>query len=173
MKITKERLQEKGWSEEEIEKTMKILHHAKSNPHPHIHKLNKAVYWIAFSLTIIGNIAFSLFLLPLLLTTSGLTLFFIILVVAFSFGVLMSVIIKDLEDLQRHHHLAMFLSIPIVGIINFVVIVAMANKITALANAKVAGEFFTMHQNPYIIGLIYLVGFLIPYIYLVFEERWK
>ncbi|NQU98118.1 hypothetical protein HQ533_01510 [Candidatus Woesearchaeota archaeon] len=166
MKITKERLATKGWSEEEINKTIKILEKAKQKKHPHICVLDKAVYWIALVLMIFGNFAFSTFLIPVLVTFNNLSLYFIILLLAASFGIAMSIVIKDIEDLERKHHLAMFLIIPIVGLINFLIVVNLSN------NNPLAASLNTYH-NPWIVGVTYLVGFMIPYVYLVFEEKWK
>ena len=47
MKITRERLATKGWSDAEINKTIKLLEKAKNKRHPHIVMLDKVVYWIA------------------------------------------------------------------------------------------------------------------------------
>lgn len=166
MKITKERLATKGWSDEEINKTIKILEKAKQKKHPHIVLLDKAVFWIALFLIVFGNFAFSTFLIPILVTFNNFSLYFIILLLSAAFGVIISIVIKDIEDLQQHHHLVLFLVVPIVGIINFLIVVNKAN------NNPLADALQTYH-NPIIVGLVYLVGFMIPYTYLVFEEKWK
>ncbi len=166
MRITRERLESKGWSDEEINKTLAVLEHAKRNPHIQVYFLNNAVYWIALMLIIFGNFAFSILLLPLIITIHNLTLFFLILLVSFSFGIMMSIIIKDMEDLETKHHLAMFLLVPVIALANFFVIVNVANK-------NIVAEILHAQNNPWVVGLIYLVGFMLPYIYFVFEEKWK
>lgn len=166
MKITRERLEKKGWSDEEIEKALTIIQSAEEKKHPHIKLLDKSIYWIGLLLIIFGNIAFSIFLMPLLVTIEGLSLYIIIILLAGTFGVLMSILIKDIENLEKHHHLALLFVVPIVGLINFGIVVNIAN------HDKIA-TLLEVHHNPFIIGLVYLAGFLLPYTYLVFEEKWQ
>ena len=82
-----------------------------------------------------------------------------------AFGVIFSIVIKDMEDLQRHHHFIMFFIVSVVAIINFLIVVNKTNN-NPLADA------LQTHHNPLIIGMVYLTGFLIPYVYLVFEGKW-
>jgi len=163
MELTRKKLSMKGWSKEEIDKTIKILRKAKRRKHPLIDLLDNTVYWIAFVLIIIGNFAFSTFLIPVLVTFNNLSLYLVVLLLAASFGILMSVVVKDIEGLQKGHHLAMLLIVPIVGIVNFFVVVTMAN------NNPLADLLQTYH-SPIIVGLVYLIGFMVPYTYLVFEK---
>ncbi|MBC8501043.1 MAG: hypothetical protein H8D38_04745 [DPANN group archaeon] len=166
MKITKERLATKGWADEEIDKTITILEKAKEKRHPRILLLDKTVYWIALLLVIFGNFAFSTFLIPILITFNNVSLYFIILLLAASFGIIMSVVIKDIEDLERKHHLAMLLIVPIIGLINFFIVVNITN------NNPIA-DVLQYYHNPFLIGIVYLIGFMLPYSYLVFEEKWR
>jgi len=166
MKITRDSLTKKGWSEEEIEKTLKIMGEAKENKHKHIKKLDEVVYWIVLLFVMIGNFAFSTYLIPLLLLINSISLYLIIFLLAFAFGVIMSTIIKDIEDLETKHHFAFLSIIPVVGLINFIVIVRIANN-------HVIARILENYNNPFIVGIVYLVGFLVPYAYLVHEEKWK
>lgn len=166
MKITKDSLALKGWSDDEIKKTINILEDAKKKRHPKIILLDNTVYWITLLLVIFGNFAFSTFLIPILVTFNNASLYLIILLLAASFGIIMSVVIKDIEDLEKHHHIAMLLLVPIAGFINFFIVVTMANN-NPLADA------LQNYHNPFLIGLVYLIGFFVPYSYLVFEEKWR
>ena len=158
------KLSTKGWSKEEIAKIKKILKKAKK--HPKIVMLDKSVYWIALFLIILGNITFSIFLIPILVTFSNVSMYLIILVLAISFGIIMSIIVRDIENLENYHHIAAFIIIIIAGLISFSIIVKVAN------NNPVA-EALSISHNPYLIGVIYLAGFIIPYSYFVFEEKWR
>ncbi|MBU0471868.1 MAG: hypothetical protein KKF89_01615 [Nanoarchaeota archaeon] len=165
MKVTKHSLSIKGWSDEEINKTMKILELAKKKKHPKIFMLDKLVYWIALVLIIFGNFAFSTFIIPLLVIINNLTLYLIILLLASSFGIIMSVLVRDIDFLEIKHHLILYLLVAIVGLINFLVVVNISN------NNPLADSLNTYH-NPIIVGLIYLIGFFIPFTYFLFEEKW-
>lgn len=166
MKVTRESLSAKGWTKEEINKTIEILKKAKLKKHPKIQVLDKSVYWIALLLMIFGNFAFSTFMVPLLVTINHFSLYLIIILLAASFGVIMSVVIKDMEDLKSKHHILLLSIIPITGLINFFIVVN-------LVNANPLAVSLNTHQNPFLIGIVYLVGLLVPFTYLVFEEKWK
>lgn len=166
MKITRESLSAKGWAKEEIDKTIKILEKAKLKKHPTIQVLDKSVYWIALLLMIFGNFAFSTFMVPLLVTINHFSLYFIIILLAASFGVIMSIVIKDMEDLETKHHIILLSIIPITGIINFFIVVNLVNSNPLAVSLQI-------HQNPFLIGIVYLIGLLVPFVYLVFEEKWK
>jgi len=166
MKITEDRLKVKGWSDAEIKKTINILEIAKAKKHPKLILLDKAVNWMALLLVIFGNFAFSIFLIPVLVTFPSSSLYLIILLLSSSFGIFMSILIKDLEDLDRWHHLSILLLVPITGIVNFFIVVSIVNSnrlVSILQN----------QHNPVIVGIIYLIGFFIPYIFLVFDEKWQ
>ena len=124
MKTTMEGLLKKGWSEEEIVQAFGIFERVKQKTHPKIHFLNKIVYWFALFVIILGNVAFSVILIPLLLTFNNISLYIIILLLASCFGILMSIVIKDLENLETRHHLALYLIVPFVGLINFFIVVS-------------------------------------------------
>jgi hypothetical protein len=166
MKTTRERLAKKGWSEEEIEKTMKILESAEQKKHHHIKLLDKAVYWIAVLLIVFGNFSFSIFIMPLLASIKGPFLYMIVILLAGTFGIIISIIIRDLENLERQHHFMLLLIVPLAGLINFALVISFVNhdKLTNL---------LSIHQSPLLIGLVYFASFLVPYVYFVFEERWQ
>ncbi|MFH1770433.1 MAG: hypothetical protein ABH828_02650 [archaeon] len=166
MKISEESLSKKGWSKEEIKKTLRILEKAKKETHSKIKILDKSVYWIALMLMIFGNFAFSTFMVPLLVTINNFSLYFIIVLLAASFGVIMSIVIKDIENLESKHHILLLSIIPITGIINFFIVVNMVN-------ANPLALSLDTHHNPFLIGIVYLIGLFVPFTYLVFEEKWK
>ena len=89
-----------------------------------------------------------------------------------SFGVLMSIIIKDIENLQTKHHIGLLAIIPIVGIINFFIVVKAANNIVTNLNELVSISVLHHYIHPILLGVVYIIGFLIPYFYLVHEEKW-
>lgn len=166
MKITKERLSVKGWSDKEINKAISILEKAKKKRHKNLVLLDEAVKWISLLLVIFGNFAFSMFLIPILVTFPSLSLYFIIFLLSASFGVFMSILIKDLDDLDKKHHLSILLLVPVTGLLNFFIVVSMANE------DPITGILQNYH-NPTIVGVAYLIGFFIPYVFLVFEEKWR
>lgn len=165
MKVTRERLEQKGWSDEEINHALVVLQKAKENAHPHIHLLNRVVYWFALVLIIIGNVAFSLMILPLLLTVENISLYFIVVILAFSFGTMMSIVIRDIEHIDKKHHIVFFSVVPVIGIVNFFIVVNVANN-------NFVANVLQVHHSPVLVALLYLFSFVTPYFFMVFKRKW-
>lgn len=165
MHITKERLQEKGWSQEEINHALETFSQAKENRHPKIGLLDTAVYWFGLLLMIIGTLAFSLMILPLLLTVNSIALYFIIIIFALTFGMMMSIAVRDIEIIERFHHVIVFSVVPIIGVINFFIVVN-------IANTSFIADALQVHHNPLILAMVYLASFVTPYFFMVFKRKW-
>jgi predicted neutral ceramidase superfamily lipid hydrolase len=148
----------KGWSDEEIQQTKEIIKRAEQAKHPNRYKLDRSVYYFSLILAIVGNIIFSVILLPLLIVSNNIRIFPIIAIIAFSFGILFLVLVKDIEAATIKHHLAISLIIPVTAIINFLIVVNMA------FNYSVITKFF-QKNNPWIIAIIYTFFFILPYFY--------
>ena len=156
-KTLKERLIEKGWSEEEVAKVLDILY---SKDKIEKHKImetimNPIVYWTSLLITIVGNILISVVLIPLLITLNKF-IYIIIFFIAISFGLLFNLIITQI-DLKQKHHLIASIFIPAIAIINLFFITMVANQISNILKTQ-------NHQNPILIGVSYAVFFMIPYI---------
>ena len=59
MEDIKKYLSEKGWKKSDINKTLRIIEHAKKNKHPQIKVLDKLVYWFSLLIAILGNLLIS------------------------------------------------------------------------------------------------------------------
>jgi len=154
----KDRLKKKGWTDEEIEKTLRIFEKAEENKRPSLILLDKLVYWVAILLVIIGNFVISVVLIPLLLTMqSAITLYFIIFILAIAFGLLFSLLLGDIGTINREKLIMPEIFIPIIAVINIWVVVYIANYISQRF------EEFKLH-NPVIVVLVYVVAFSLPYI---------
>ncbi len=165
MHISRERLEQKGWTDDEIDKALSILKEAEERSHPRINLLNKSVYWFALVLMIIGTIAFSLMILPLLMTVNNAVLYFILVIFGFTFGMMMSVLVRDIESLEKFHHMMVFSVVPVVGIVNFLIVVSLANN-------NFVADTFQVHHSPLLLALLYLVSFITPYFFMVFKKKW-
>ncbi|MBU0667277.1 MAG: hypothetical protein ABIC91_05110 [Nanoarchaeota archaeon] len=171
MRITKDELIIKGWSDEEIDRTIDLLEKTKHDKHPLTFFLDKTIYWIALILSVIGNVAFSLILIPLMITISPLTLYFIVLILSISFGMFMSFIIHDIEGLQFKHHLILTLIIPVVGIVNFIIVVNVARNIVNKIFSVFAMQILHEPVKPVILGVVYIIGFLAPYFIMLVRKN--
>lgn len=166
MQLNHTKLKGKGWSDEEIEEARNILLQAEENKHPRLVKLEKSLYWIVLGIIFLGGVGVSLLIEPLLYTsTPGQAIMFIALF-GVLFGTLSSIMVKDIEALELHHHIIISASIPAAAIIASVFIAKRANVLAQLP------EFIAGH-HPILLGGIFALGAIIPYIILVLSQRKK
>ena len=164
MKINALKLQAKGWSEQEIEHAKEILQEAENKKHPKIVLLEKALYWMLLFIVLVGAIAGTWLIQPFLIFVSIGGAIFIIFIFGLIFGTLASILMKDVEDLELHHHLIISLVIPFSAIITSILITKQAKEAAQLLN-------ITTQHNPIILGIIYSIGSLIPFAILLWYER--
>lgn len=154
MEDIKNHLAEKGWSKKDINKTIKIIKRAKKSKHTQIKLLDRFVYWFSLFIAIIGNFIVSIALIPLLLALKGLQLYLVIFILAFAFGLLFELLIRTVENLETKHHLFLGITIPIIAVINFIAISNSMKKLVGIESP----------QNPIIVGAVYAIAFILPYI---------
>jgi len=161
----KKRLNEKGWSKQDIDKTIKIVKEAKEKKHPTIKLLDKTVYWFSLILAIIGNFVISVALIPSLMVLKSIQLYLVVIVLGISFGLLIELLIRSMEHLEAKHHIFFGVLTPVLAIINFFIITLKANSLEQIF--KIDNP-----QNPYIVGIIYAVAFILPFLfYKVFLKK--
>ena len=151
------RLEKRGWSSKEIEKAANIIENAKRNKTKENLFLEKRVYWILLAVIISGNFAISVALIPLLLALNGIILYFLIAILGVSFGLLFELVIRTIEHLEKKHHLFLAVMIPLIAL-------GSAFLITRISNELVSKFGLSNSHEPIIVGLIYAVSFVIPYI---------
>lgn len=165
-----QRLREKGWTEEEIKKTMDILYsEEKKLKHLHFAKgAHPILYWLGLIIAIIGNFVLSVAFIPFMMFLTSLQLYVILAVVAYIFGAVFNVIIKDIEHIDTKHHIIAGAFIPALALITVFVMTNVSNRVSEFIMAP-------NPHNPIIVSVIYLVFFSAPYaIYKikdVLEER--
>ncbi|MFH0867776.1 MAG: hypothetical protein V1831_00525 [Candidatus Woesearchaeota archaeon] len=154
MKDIKNHLIEKGWNKKDINKTIKIIEHAKRNKHPTIKFLDKSVYWLSLLLAIIKNFIISLALIPVIIVFNAPQLYIIIAIIGIAFGLLFELLIRSIEHLEAKHHIFLSILIPVITVINFVIVLNNMKKLVGIEDP----------QNPIVVGVVYAVSFILPYI---------
>lgn len=154
----------KGWTMEEIKRAKEIIKKAEKKKHPDIIKVEKSLYWFALIIGVIGTILLSLILIPILIINSNAWSYILTGMFGFLLGALIIIIIRDLHWLEHHHHLFLSLLIPIIAIFNFFIVVNRVN----LFNYSIGLNNF---HNPILIGMVYLVCFIIPYAVFLLLKR--
>ncbi|MBS3131476.1 hypothetical protein J4212_03535 [Candidatus Woesearchaeota archaeon] len=157
MEKLKKRLLEKGWEEKEAEKAARITAIAKESRHPAIKKLDKAVYWIALSVAVFGNFVISIALVPVLIALKGIGLYLTVIVLGVSFGLLIELLVRSIEHLERKHHVFLGIFLPAIALVNLVIIANIAfyyEKILKISNP----------HNPFLVGIVYALAFIAPFL---------
>lgn len=155
-------LKNKGWSDEEIFRAKNtMLNHDKK---PLYQFFDKIIYWIALLILIFGNFFMSLLLIPSILLIEGILLYVIIGVIALLFGFFYDLIIRELEKLEIDHKIVEGLFIPVLSIINIYIIIGLVNYTVQKLN-------YENQNNLFVVGVIYITFFILPYIMNLIEHR--
>ncbi len=162
MRIRKERLAAKGWHPDEIEKTMHILEQAEQRKNDFTKFTEGFLPWLALAVALVGNFIVSYALVPLMVLINNLNIYFIILIIAGSFGVLFTSVVKDI-DLHIHHDLLLLMIIPLVAFVNFFII-------TTIANSLSKAYMLDSSHLPAGVGLVYALAFLAPYAHFLIHK---
>ncbi|MGM5480925.1 MAG: hypothetical protein ACQESE_00795 [Nanobdellota archaeon] len=164
MKIDHTKLKEKGWSDEEIEHAKEVFEKAEENKHPHMKALERGTYWMLLIIIIGGAIGGAYLMEPLLIAMNKIQAIASILILGGLFGSLASVLVKDIEHAQVHHHIIISAVIPVSSIITSIIITH---------NVRTLKDIFTTiaNHNPYILGVSFAIAALIPYSIFTIQEH--
>jgi len=169
-----ERMREKGWSEEEIQKTMNIMHsHEKVEKHIGMKKeMNLIIYWSVLLVLTVCNFLISVVLIPMLLILKPGWMELIVIIIGFVLGLLFNHLLWDIEHIEKKHHFAAAIFMPLIAIINMFIIVNIANSIEEQVQ-NISGVPFGVHENPFIISLLYIGAFIAPYAFSMIKYEIK
>ncbi|MCF7798692.1 hypothetical protein K9M74_02210 [Candidatus Woesearchaeota archaeon] len=164
MQLKETTLKEKGWNDEEIERAREILIRAEEKKHPRKLAIEKMLFWFMLGIIVVGTILGAWIIEPLLLVTTQTQAIISVVIFGLLFGSLATILFRDIEQLQTHHHIVLSLIIPLTAILTSIIITKQA-KIIATALA------LKTNHNPYILGIAYAVTSLIPYIIFMSIQR--
>ena len=119
--------------------------------------VNRIIYWMALLVLIISNLVVAVVLIPLLLALNPFPLYLIVMLVGVFIGLIFNHLIKDVEHLERKHHLFAGILIPVVGVVDLFIVVAVANKL-----AKIL--LIPTQNDPLTVSLVFVASFLFPYV---------
>ena len=116
------------------------------------------LYWTGIAFLLVINFLITILLLPFILIMKGLSVYFIVASMGMLFGLIFNFLIKDLEHLERRHHLFAGLLIPLIAIMNLFVINFISRNMAVILNIRIS-------HNPLVAGSIYLLAFMAPFAY--------
>lgn len=153
----RQRLRQKGWSEEDIEKTVSIVEAAAGKKTSLARFSESVVYWVALLLMIVGNFFMSVLLIPLQLVFSAGFVYVAVALLGFSFGIIFTAILWEIENLGAKRYIIEWIFIPAIALINVYIMVVLSNHIASLIK-----DIAAVH-NATIIAASYVVSFILPY----------
>jgi len=149
------RLKEKGWSDEDIYRALSIINKSEENKPSVIRKIDSFAYWMAILVAIVGNLIISIILIPFLILLKSTPLYFIVVVIALTFGFLFKILAMDIEKISENR-IILSLFIPLTAIISMFYMTRFANYlITSFGISNI-------RHNPLIVAFVYVIAFVIP-----------
>lgn len=125
------------------------------------------IYWISLVTAIIGNFIISVILIPfLLMLENRLTLYIIVMIMGLVFGALFNFLLSDIQRLDYRHHVISGAVIPALAVINVYIMVEVSK---AVGNAISV----TVNQNAFVISIIYVAMFIVPYILAMILKNYR
>ena len=88
---------------------------------------------------------------------SGLSLFFVVSVIGFTFGALFDILVRDIEELEKKDVIIDWIFLPFLAFITVVLMVNFSNFIQETLGLSA----FT--HNPVVVGVVYSIAFVLPY----------
>ena len=159
-------LESEKWTDFEIKKAAKILHHAEKNKSALVRILDELVHWMIILIVIFGNIIISAFIVFLPLFTNQVFFYLIIIILALAFGFLIDRPLRDIEKLDKNKHFLSRLIIPLLALVNIYIVIGLKNVI----------EYFSklnFNFNPIVAGTVYGLFFLLPIFMMGVDYRKK
>ena len=157
------KLADKGWTKTEIRAAEATLE--KSNPQDYL--FSRMVFWSAMIVIIFANLIVALVMIPFLVALNKLILIFIISLLGLSIGFLYNLLITDLGQLRKKHHILAGILIPLIAITNFFITVYISNRL--ISDLKINSP----QHNPWVISLVFVISFIIPYLFSQLRMNWK
>ena len=151
------RLEKRGWNKKEISDAVEKIHNAKQLKTPETRFLEKRIYWILLVVIAVSNFAISIALIPVLIALRGLLLYSAVVVLGISFGLLLELVIRSIEQLEKKHHLFLAILIPMTAFINFFIIGNISNNLSKILNLRNI-------QSSISVAAVYAASFVLPYI---------
>lgn len=148
------KLAEKGWSESQIRHAESIL----SKTEHHDVFFARIVFWSAIIIIIFANLIVSLVLIPFLIVFSNWILYSIIILLSGTIGFLYNYLITDIGHLERKHHIAASIIIPIIALTNMIIMIYISNRF--IQDLKVKNDL----HDPWLISIIFVLAFILPFL---------
>ena len=163
----KEAIAQKPWTPEEKKRVIGIIERGRAKKSKGVHMMDELAYWTFLFIAVIGNFILSVVLVPFMLILTGFYLFAVLFVIAFAFGMLINVILKEIGKIETKKHIIPILFIVAVALINIYIIARFTNKLEFLLQVA------TPEHSPILISATYVVAFTLPYLFSEYRKAMK
>lgn len=159
-------LKQKGWSPEAIERTEAIIKSREDQDKSRsLVFSNKLIFWMILLIFIIANLLISIALIPLVLLVNFFALNFVIIIIGLAVGLLFNFLIGTIENLNRNHYITAIFLLTVFAVVDFLIVIAFTNIFASKLGVSAGTE------SPIVLGVIYAVSFMFPYIYTLIVKR--
>jgi hypothetical protein len=158
------RMREKGWTDDELAHAQSVFTNSENKKSTRHKVLDAFVLWGVFIVMVLGNF-FALFaLMPFFVIFPNLMLYSLAALIGFTFGLLYEILLRDIQHtFHGHHHAFAFILVPYLAIVGAILILGYAS--THMPN------LFLYSRHPVLIGFCYVIGFLIPYLVMLYKHK--
>ncbi len=163
MRLNREELLAKGWTEEEIRHAEALLRKAEEEKRPAMLFLEKAVYWILLAITVAGILAISLLVVPLMLFLNSIVIAILLATLGFIFGAFFNLLVKDIEWLDKQHHALSIILFTSVALASTHLLVTLTNKVAVQTSLG-------FEHNPWALAAVFVIALLTPFLRHLFTE---
>ncbi len=154
-----ERLRQKGWTQEEIARTLEIIKESREQRSWLMSWLNRIIFWGALLFLILGNMLISVVLIPFMLMAPPILLYPGLFIIGVAFGSLYTLVIHDIGKIEDNPKIMPELFIPAIALINVYIITILSNQL-----ALILGLSPGVH-TPIFVAVAYVSGFVVPLLY--------
>jgi hypothetical protein len=107
------------------------------------------------------NVLVSGVIIPMMFMIHGLALICLVFIIALFFGWIFYILIKNIENMEVHHHIIAGLFIPAIALVNVFIIVNIGNRIIQTNMPKL---LTIPLADPLQVSMVYAIGFTVPYL---------
>ncbi len=138
-------------------KTIIVKEKANLQPFARSKELNHIVYWTTILILFIANLFMAIAMIPFILLAFSFDFYIILALLGTFSGYVFTHLIRNIENLDRHHHMIAVLTIPVFAIINMIIVSTSLESMTKLLG-------IASQKDPVTVSLVYAIFFLLPYV---------
>jgi hypothetical protein len=154
-------LTQKGWQPHHIDRAIGVLQSSPSARSDAVRLLDVLIYWGALALAVVGNFILSIAFIPVFLVFDDLSLVISVAIIAAAFGLLLDVVLREIEHLRHRVIIIPELFIPAIALINIYIITGLANGFASTLGLQT--------HNPWVVSIMYVCAFVLPH----FVLKWR